>query len=190
MKRIFLIGDSIRIGYDEYVREQMAGEAVLYWSEDNARFVSYTLRYVHEWAPQNCPADKIDIVHWNNGLWDTLHLLGDDMQTSEEEYRQGLHRIAARIRLVFPNAKIIFALSTSVVSERYDKRYMWRSNENVERYNAIAREVMQQEGIAIDDLYSVSKALPLEHHAPDGTHYTPEGYRALAQAVTECLRAF
>ena len=32
MKRIFLIGDSIRLGYDGYVRELMQDEAQLYWS--------------------------------------------------------------------------------------------------------------------------------------------------------------
>lgn len=48
MKRIFLIGDSIRIGYDQYVRELMADAAQLYWSDDNARFVGYTLRYLSD----------------------------------------------------------------------------------------------------------------------------------------------
>ncbi len=189
-KRIFLIGDSIRVGYDEYVREQMAGEALLYWPEDNARFVSYTLRYIHEWAAHDCRADEIDIVHWNNGLWDTLHLCGDEVQTDEEGYRLGLRQIIKRLRTVFPKARIVFALSTCVVEEYYDRAQYWRENAAVERYNAIAREVMAEEGVAIDDLYAVSKALPLEWHAPDGTHYTAEGYRALGQAVADYLRAF
>ena len=50
MKNIFLIGDSIRQGYDSIVRDMMADRAQIYWSDDNARFIQYTQRYVHEWA--------------------------------------------------------------------------------------------------------------------------------------------
>lgn len=50
MKRIFLIGDSIRIGYDSVVRDALASSAQIYWDADNARFVQYTLRNVAVWA--------------------------------------------------------------------------------------------------------------------------------------------
>lgn len=188
MKRIFLIGDSIRIGYDSLVREMMSEEAQLYWSSDNARFAGYTLRYVHEWAKNDCDPEKIDIVHWNNGLWDALHVLGDDAQTPIDEYRNGLKRIGRRIRKVFPNAKIIFALTTSVIEERMSDQF-YRRNSEIEAYNAAAREVMAEEGIEIDDLYTVAKKMPDDWHAPDGTHFTEEGYKALAEAVVRALRA-
>ena len=32
MKKVFLIGDSIRMGYDKYVAEQLAGEAEVAYS--------------------------------------------------------------------------------------------------------------------------------------------------------------
>lgn len=188
MKRIFLIGDSIRIGYDSRVREMMAGEAMLYWSGDNARFVSHTLRYVHEWAKSDCDPEKIDIVHWNNGLWDALHVLGEEPQTPIDEYRNGLKRIVKRIRKVFPNAKIIFALTTFVIEERMSDQF-FRRNAEIEQYNAAAREVMAEEGIEIDDLYTAAKEMPEDWHAPDGTHFTEEGYQALAVAVVRALRA-
>ena len=94
MKRIFLIGDSIRIGYDQYVRELMVDTAQLYWPDDNARFVGYTLRYLHEWAGHDCDPKSIDVVHWNNGLWDALHVLGEDAQTP----RAGIRRDASAHR--------------------------------------------------------------------------------------------
>lgn len=187
MKRIFLIGDSIRIGYDAYVREMMADEAQIYWSDDNARFVSYTLRYAHEWAKHNCDPEKIDIVHWNNGLWDALHVLGEDAQTPIEEYRTGLKRIARRLKRVFPNARIIFALTTSVIEERMSDQF-YRRNAEIERYNAAARKVMAEEGVEIDDLYTVAKEMPDDWHAPDGTHFTEGGYKALAEAVVRAVR--
>ncbi len=188
MKKIFLIGDSIRIGYDSHVRALMENEAQLFWSDDNARFVSYTLRYAHEWARHDCDPEKIDVVHWNNGLWDALHVLGEDAHTPVQEYANGLRRIARRLKKVFPNAKIIFALTTSVIEERMSDQF-FRRNAEIELYNQAAREVMAEEGVAIDDLYTVAREMSDDWHALDGTHFTEEGYRALAEAVVKSLRA-
>lgn len=187
MKRIFLIGDSIRIGYDSIVREMMAGEALFYWSEENARFAAHTLRYAHEWAKKDCDPEKVDIVHWNNGLWDALHILGDDAQTPVQEYAAVIRRVARRIRKVFPHARIIFALTTSVIEERMSDQF-FRRNAEIEAYNAAARSVMAEEEIEINDLYTVAREMPDDWHAPDGTHFTEEGYRALAEAVVKALK--
>ena len=188
MKRIFLIGDSIRIGYDQYVRELMADTAQLYWPDDNARFVGYTLRYLHEWAGHDCDPKSIDVVHWNNGLWDALHVLGEDAQTPVPEYAETLRRIARRLKKVFPNARIVFALTTFVIEERMNPLF-YRRNAEIERYNAAARAVMAEEGVLIDDLYAVARDMSADWHAQDGTHFTEEGYRALARAVADRLSA-
>ena len=56
MKNIFLIGDSIRFGapgspgYGIYVKEKLEGKANIYAPNENCRFASYTLRYLHEWS--------------------------------------------------------------------------------------------------------------------------------------------
>jgi len=188
MKKIYLIGDSIRLGYDSRVRELLEDEAQVYWAMDNARFVQYTLRCLSDWGNNDCPAEKIDLVHWNNGLWDALHVLGDELpQTTPDAYREGLVRIIGRIRKVFPNAKITFATTTSVIESRL-KPTFYRKNSEIEQYNAIAREVMAEYGIEIDDLYPVSCDMPDDWHSEDGVHYTPEGYQALAEAVADFLR--
>lgn len=189
MKRVYLIGDSIRMGYDSYVRELLCDHAQIYWPNDCACFTAYTLRYLTDWAAQDLDASKVDIVHWNNGLWDVLRLIGDEPQTSPEEYRMGLKRIAGRIRRLFPHAKIIFALTTCVVEEWMNPDFI-RYNADIERYNQIAREVMAEENVEIDDLYAVSCALPREFRSPDGTHYTAEGSRALGEAVAKYLEQY
>ena len=189
MKRIFLIGDSIRLGYDSYVRGMLADQAQVYWSKDNARFTPHTLRCVHEWAKDDCDPEKIDVVHWNNGLWDVLHVMGDEPQTPLDIYTRYLERIARRIRLVFPNARIAFALTTSVVEERMNPQFQ-RYNRDIEAYNDAARQVMAREGIEIDDLYTVAAQMPVDWHAPDGTHFTPEGYQCLAEQVVKFLNQY
>ena len=190
MKRIFLIGDSIRLGYDGYVRELMQDEAQLYWSRENAQYTTHTLRFLHEWANCDCDPAKIDLVHWNNGLWDSLQVLPDPLPVVPlDEYRRNLGRIVNRLRLIFPNARLAFATTTSVITERMRPGFR-RENGVIEAYNDAAREIMAREGVSVDDLYPVARDMPEDWHALDGTHFTEEGYRALAQAVASFLRGF
>lgn len=80
MKNILLIGDSICYGappnspgYGVLVQEKLKGIANVYKIDDNCRFVQYTLRYLWDWVRQ-VDAANIDVIHWNNGLWDVLRL--------------------------------------------------------------------------------------------------------------------
>lgn len=188
MKRVFLVGDSIRIGYDNHVRNLLEDCAQFYWSQDNARFAAYTLRYLHEWASADCEPEKIDVVHWNNGLWDALHVLGDDAHTPVDEYARTLRRIARRMHKVFPNAKIIFGLTTSVIEERMGPNF-FRRNTEIEQYNEAARRALAEEDVEINDLYTVAREMPDDWHSVDGTHFTEEGYRLLAEKVASAIKA-
>ena len=97
MKKIVLIGDSIRMGYDKYVKEKLEGQAEVLFPEENCQFAMYVFRYIHEWKANYNWGDDVDLVHWNTGLWDILHLLGDDMFTPPELYRELLQRIDKRL---------------------------------------------------------------------------------------------
>ena len=74
VKKILLIGDSIRMGYCRFVRELMQGEAEVFYPEDNCRFAQYTLRGLQDWQAQLGLWNGVDLIHWNNGLWDVGHL--------------------------------------------------------------------------------------------------------------------
>ena len=121
MKKIVLIGDSIRLGYEAYVRSAFGGIAEVYSPKENCRFAHYVFRYLHEWkALGEWPSDA-DIVHWNAGLWDTLRLYGDEPLTPPDMYGEMIRRIDKRLRLLFPKAKMIFATSTPVIEEKYGR---------------------------------------------------------------------
>ena len=62
MKNILLIGDSIRIGYDKAVRNTLEGIANVYFPEENTRFASYVLRYLHEYKGL-VPGGHVDVLH-------------------------------------------------------------------------------------------------------------------------------
>ena len=49
MKKILLIGDSIRMGYDKYVKEALDGVAEVYYPKENCKMAVYVLRFLQEW---------------------------------------------------------------------------------------------------------------------------------------------
>ena len=64
---------------------------------------------------------EIDVVHWNNGLWDVLRLNDDEPLTPLSVYINMVERVYKKIRRFFPNAKIIFTLSTPVIEKNAPK---------------------------------------------------------------------
>ena len=87
-----------------------------------------------------------DIIHWNNGLWDVMRLHGDEPLTPIDMYTAMLERIYKKIRFFFPNAKIIFALSTSVIEENAPNGYV-RYNSEIEEYNEAASYLKEYQDI-------------------------------------------
>ena len=173
MKKVVLYGDSIRIGYEEYIRRSLEGKAEVYFPSDNCRFAQYLFRYAHFWKDKNGWPDDVDVVHWNAGLWDVLELFEDGPLSSIEHYRDMIVRIDRRLRLIYPHAKMIFATSTAVVEEEYqpEKR---RRNAVIEQYNAVAIEALKDTDTEINDLYAITKDCPRDLHS-DKTHYYTEG---------------
>ena len=186
---VLLIGDSIRYGappnspgYGIYVKEMLQGVANVYAPDDNCRFAEYTLRYIHDWAKE-IDATSIDVIHWNNGLWDVLRLNGDEPLSPPEIYEYFLRRVYAVLRKLFPNAKIIFALSTSVIEEWADPNF-FRYNAEIEKYNEVAQNVMRELGVPVNDLYSITRTFDNSLHS-DWVHFGNEGSKILARAVVE-----
>ena len=200
MKNIFLIGDSIRHGsyvetldsklspgYGVYVKEKLesAGLANVCSPDENSRWAQYTLRFLHKWAKEVPDPEKVVVVHWNNGLWDAVRLFGDEPLTPIEFYELMLPRVYNRIRLLFPNAKIIFATSTAVIEEMSRPQFT-RRNEEIKLYNAVAKKVMAQLNVPVNDLWAVTENWGPEMHA-DWVHFNEEGCRILADKVIEAI---
>lgn len=190
MKKILLLGDSIRFGapnspgYGVYVAEMLKERATVYAPDENCRFAQYTLRQIYNWVTMFDPA-SIDVVHWNNGLWDVLRLHGDEPLSPLPVYLSFLSRIYKKLRLLFPKARIVFATSTAVVEEWANPNFM-RYNKEIEEYNAAAKALLSTLGAEINDLYPVSAALGAEMRS-DWVHYNEEGSRILAEAVVKAI---
>lgn len=185
MKNVLLIGDSIRMGYDKAVRKTLDGKANVYFSSDNSRFASYLLRYLYDYKAL-IKEGEADVVHWNAGLWDCLRLFEDGPHVPIEIYAFYIERICKRIKLLFPDAKVIFATSTKVQSEKMAKEVK-RFNGDIKEYNKVAIEIVKKHGFTVNDLYAVSDSLPEDAHSDPTHYYTPLGTEAFTNAVLKHL---
>ncbi len=186
MKKIVLIGDSIRMGYDKYIKDALSGTAEVFYPSENCRFAEYVLRYAHEWKSNGKWGDDVDLVHWNAGLWDALELFGDEPLTSLSYYGAAIARIDKRLRTLFPNAKFVFATSTNV-NEKMAKPEFMRHNTTIEKYNTEALRALSNTDTIINDLYSLTASVP-DSYRSDWVHfYTPEGTELIGGKVLSVL---
>lgn len=188
--KVLLLGDSICMGhnglpgYSAYVKEYLEGKAIVYCPNVVARFSTYLLRYIHEWAKTLAIGSNIDIVHFNVGLWDVLRLGGDEPLVSLDEYKMNLIKIIHRLKQIFPNAGLVFATTTYVQEENAEYDFC-RKNADIVAYNQCAYEVMQEYGVIVNELNKVSE--DLKDCYADWTHFDEQGSRELARVTANCI---
>ena len=188
MKKVVLMGDSIRMGYDKYVKEALGGVCEVYYPEVNCKYAVETLRFAHEWKNKGGWPDDVDLVHWNCGLWDALELFGDEPLTSIDYYSEAILRIHKRIRMLYPKAKIVFATSTAVIEEKCSPDFR-RHNKTIEKYNRAAVSALSGTDAMIDDLYPLSRTCPENYHSDAVHFYTDEGTALLGGKVLSVICA-
>ena len=187
MKKVLLLGDSIRMGYDDYVKEELKECEVCYESEDNGRFITYTI-----WMFNNLNSrfGPFDVVHFNTGYWD-MNREGPngEPQTPIKEYVSNLKRLVDMIRAT--KAIPIFATSTHIYdTPTQDGNYQSTNymKERVLEYNKAAVELMNQEGVMINDLYALMEKEERYGKCYDSLHLTEEGYQKCAKQIAELVR--
>lgn len=190
MKRVLLLGDSIRMGYDDMIRDMLKGECEVVYEEDNGRFSSYTLWQANQVFKKY---GKFDVVHWNNGYWDmNVEAPMTEAIHPVEEYVHFLSRIIREIRR--NGARIIFATTVPVrekgasLDNTGTGKEINYDNAWVETYNAAAKKLMEQEHVTVNDLYTLMLARKDCYKCPDGLHLTEEGYRLCAEQAVRFIR--
>ena len=186
MKKIVLLGDSIRMGYDKYVKEALAGVAEVYYPAENCKYAENVLRFAHDWKKTGEWGDDVDLVHWNAGLWDMLELFGDEPLSTKDYYANVIPRIDKRLRMLFPKAKLVFATSTPVIEAKCDPTFR-RHNATIEEYNAIATAALADTDTRINDLYALMKDTPDSYHSDSVHYYTDEGTTLIGGRVLSII---
>ena len=179
--KVTLLGDSIRlIGYGKRVPELLGKEWEVYQPEENGRFSKHTLRGLFDWRDEMAGSD---VVHWNNGLWDTCHIFGDNLPfTPIGEYVDNVKRIAELLLRITPN--VIFATTTPVIPGQ-----AYNDNDRIREYNAAALEVLSGTGVVINDLHAaVSQHLYEYIKSDDKIHLNDVGVQNVSEIVANIIR--
>ena len=181
MKKVWLLGDSIRlIGYGPRMQALLGDEYEVHQSEDNGRFAKYTLRFLFDFRED---MKNTDIIHWNNGLWDTSTGLFDDGLpfTCEAEYVENMLRIARQLKKITPH--VIFATTTPVNNPDAKRDY-----EIIKTYNALVVPELEKMGVVINDLHRTVDSNKDLYICSDTLHLSEEGVNVCAEQVAECIR--
>ncbi len=187
-KNIFLIGDSIRLGYCASVREALADIAEVFYVDDNCRNTQYVITNLNRWANMFSDRALVDVVQFNCGHWDIAHWRGGAFSlTSEGEYARNLQIIMDMISELFPRAKIVFA-TTTTMNPSGQTGVNPRTNGEISRYNEIAKGVADKNNIAVNDLFSITKKWDSSYYK-DYCHFTDEANTVLGQAVATTLKS-
>lgn len=195
--RVLILGDSISIGYTPHVQELMEGEAEVLrpmrpnGNAENCSGTTYGVTEIDRWLEAG--GGKWAVIHFNFGLHDLKRVdpasgaaSGDPnhpRQAEPEAYERNLRQIVERLKKT--GARLVFATTTPVPEGKLSPH---RDPEDVERYNEIARRVMEENGVAIDDLYGFALPRLAEIQRPANVHFTDDGSKALAEQVAASIR--
>ena len=186
MKTVILIGDSIRMGYEETVRAELTGLAEVWAPEDNGGTSENVLAHLAEWAISRAA----DVVHINCGLHDIKTEFDHDAAgVPLGAYAENVRGILTRLRDE-TDATIIWASSTPVIEARHNATKPFaRFEADVDAYNAAAAQIAEELGIVVDDLFAAVMAAGRDELLiEDGVHFTPAGSALLGQAVATCIK--
>jgi acyl-CoA thioesterase-1 len=181
LPRVLIVGDSISMYYTPEVRRLLSGKANVYRVPDNGKSTAYGLKNIENWLGDGNWA----VIHFNFGLHDIAIMPNTGKpQVSIEDYGANLRQLVKRFRQT--GAKLIWASTTPV-----PEGSRARSEQNALAYNAVARKLMEENSIPIDDLHAFVESRPEKATMqwPANVHFRAEGSAELAVEVTRHIVA-
>jgi len=180
LPRALLIGDSISIGYTIPVRSLLKGKANLHRIPENGGPTTNGLAKLQSWLGDG----KWDVIHFNWGLHDLKMMPDGHQQVSTEAYEINLRQLVQQLKAT--KARLIWA-STTPVPEGVKNPA--RNPTDVLAYNRIAKKIMDEQQIEIDDLYNFALPQLSKIQRPANVHFTDEGSAVLAKKVTASIES-
>ena len=189
MKNVVLIGDSIRIGYQPFVLQELDGKASVWGPEENGGNSGNVLTHLDEWVIARQP----DVLHINAGLHDIRRSLVDEsFAVAVAAYKENLRTIFSTIRDK-TDTKIIWVSTTPIIEERHNPIHdeigdFHRYIADVLAYNKAALSVVNEFAIPVNNLFRF--VMDNDHESMlihDGCHFTPEAYAKLGKVVADAV---
>jgi lysophospholipase L1-like esterase len=190
LPNVLIIGDSISLGYTPFVKKILKGKAVVEHNNGNgnAEYTGSGIVMLDKWLGST----KWDVIHFNWGLWDMYgwRFLKEDR--SPAMYKKRLEKLVARLKKT--GAVLIWGTTTPACPDpevTMLKRFSTKvviSSALENEYRESALQVMKQNNIKIDDLYSLMHPERKKYAlAANNVHYTLDGYKKLAEQVAESI---
>lgn len=194
--RVLILGDSISIAYTPYVQKILADGAVVLRptkgkGAENCAGTNNGVANIDRWL--EIDGGNWDVIHFNFGLHDLKHVdakgqnsnnADDPHQADPERYAKQLREIVGKLKAT--GASLIFATTTPVPSGGVKP---YRDVNDPQRYNAIAKEIMKENGVAVNDLYEFALPRLDRLQQPVNVHFNAKGSEALAEQVAEHVMA-
>ncbi len=175
LPRVLLIGDSISMGYTLPVRKLLAGKANLHRIPVNGGPTTNGVKNLKAWLGDG----KWDVIHFNWGLHD-LKLIDDKHQVPIDEYEKNLRELVTQMKAT--DAKLIWCSTTPVPDGA-----SIRNKEDGPKYNAVAKKIMDEMNVPIDDLYEFALPQLDKIQLKENVHFSPVGSEVLAQQVVKSI---
>jgi hypothetical protein len=184
LPRVLLIGDSISIGYTLPAREVLKGNANLHRIPTNGNSTRAGLKHLEQWLG----AGNWTVIHFNWGLHDLKHWKNGKLDpagpvvTPLDVYEENLRELVTQLKST--GAKLIWASTTPVPAGS-----VGRVPGDETKYNEVAARVMQEHGIAVNDLHAYCIPHLDAWQLPSNVHFNAEGSKALAEKVAQEITA-
>lgn len=191
MTKVSLIGDSIRLGYEDAVRQNLGNLVEIWTPEGNCMHSMHHLCNLGWYLDQ--PAR---IIHFNFGLWDCRRLGSGLLENlvPVSLFVRNLDFLLNRVRSG-TDARLVWATITPIVEERYRLCFASASDParvagDIAIYNTAAAPILSRYDVVVNDLHDlVSRHGSERLICDDGVHFTPEGCSILGQQVADVVRS-
>lgn len=180
LPRVLLVGDSISMYYTPAVRSLLVKKANVYRVPDNGKSTLYGLKNIDYWLGDGNWA----VIHFNFGLHDiAVQPATGKQQVSLQDYDKNLRQLLKRLQAT--KAKLIWASTTSVPVGSNN-----RSEADAVAYNAVAKKIMEENRVPIDDLHAFVESHPKKTamQLPANVHFRAEGSVLLGAEVVKHIR--
>jgi len=179
LPRVLLIGDSISMGYTLPLRELMQDSANVHRIPENGGPTSYAVERIDTWLGNS----KWDVIHFNWGLHDIKIGKDGKHQVEIEQYEKNLRELVAKMKAT--GAVLVWCSTTPVPEGKLSPA---RKPGDEVAYNAVAKKVMDENGVTIiNDLYAFAKPLLPTIQQKENVHFFNAGSVRLAIHVRDVI---
>lgn len=196
LQKVLILGDSISIGYTATVRAELKDVASVFRPTnknnrpENCAGTKKGVAAIDRWL--KIDGGEFDVIHFNFGLHDLKRVNqetgknsndpADPRQSEPDAYEKQLREIVKKLKST--GAVLVFATTTPVPKGVRPLR----DTTDPQRYNGIAKKIMDENKIAVNDLFAFAEKRLDKIQQPANVHFSKQGSQQLGKQVAAVIR--